>query len=580
MKLGCMSQVFVSYARSTAAQADAIAIALRDRGLEVWRDNQIPPHRAYTDVIEEELRGAKAVVAVWSAEAVASEWVRSEANRAREDRKLVQVTVDGTQPPMPFDQIHCADLSAWTGDLADPEWLAVVASVEELVATHKAGRRQAKPRGPKASKGGSLAAAAPLIHLAPFAPPPRLSIAVLPFKALAGQAYLAEAIAEDLVTALARWRWFLVIARNSSFRYRSRTPDIRRIGTELGVRYALEGSIRKLGTRIRVSMQLSDALTGLNVWAEQIDCPLVDILRLQDEVTERVVAAIEPEIRLAEGARMAHMSLSDFNALDCYYRGMWHLNRLTQTDDVRARKLFLQAIEKDPDLSLGYIGLARVLYGEAIFGWASDGERTLQDSADAARRAIALDARDACGHFALSGAALYLGEHVAALANARRAIELNPNFAYAHYRLGQVLIFSGEPAEAIEPIKRSLRLSPCDPQASSMLETLALAHYQARDFENAITYAEAGASAAGLSGSSVRAASLARLGRFQQAASEFQAANLSPPSPNRPRAAPYAKTADAEFLRDGFRLAGAPLSASSPMIPTNGQLADPEASSG
>ena len=559
-----MSQVFVSYARSTAAQADAIAIALRDRGLQVWRDNQIPPHRAYTDVIEEKLSAAKAVVAVWSAEAVASEWVRSEANRAREDRKLVQVTVDGAQPPMPFDQIHCADLSAWNGDLTDPEWLAVVSSVEELVASGSARRPRSQRQDAKSRTKGSLTPEPPLIHLAPFAPPPRLSIAVLPFKALAGQAYLAEAIAEDLVTALARWRWFLVIARNSSFRYRSRTPDIRRIGTELGVRYALEGSIRKVGSRVRVSVQLSDALSGLNVWAEQIDCPLVDILRLQDEVTERIVAAIEPEIRLAEGARVAHISLSDFNALDCYYRGMWHLNRLSQTDDVRARKLFLQAIDKDPDLSLGYIGLARVLYGEAIFGWASDGDRALREAADAARRAIALDARDAGGHFALSGAALYLGEHDAALANARRAIELNPNFAYAHYRLGQVLIFAGKPAEAIEPIKRSLRLSPYDPQAPSMLETLALAHYHARQFENAIACAAAGASTAGMSGSSVRAASLARLGRQGEAASEFQVANHSSPSPSRPRAAPYAQAADSEFLREGFRMAGAPLGSAFP----------------
>jgi TolB-like protein len=548
-----MSEIFISYARATEAQAQLVEEALQALGHEVWRDDELPPHRAFAEVIEEHLRAAAAVLVIWSADAARSQWVRSEANRARELGKLVQLTVDGSALPMPFEQIHCANLAGWSGEIDHLEWQKVVTSIAELAkepSRAPATPGVAKPRAAGAARPGH----GPALPL-----PARPSIAVLPFKNLSGdpdQEYLADAIAEDVVTALSRWRWFFVIARHSSFRYTGRDIDVTRIGRELGVRYALEGSVRKRGDRVRLTVQLVDAATGSSLWADQFDRNLVDVLALQDEITEQVVAAIEPAMLLGENDRVAHKSLTSFSALECVYRGMWQLNKLTQAGDAEALSLFEEAISRDPELSLGHVGRARVLYGRAIFGSAADPLADLRESSASAQTAIGLDAREAYGYFALAGASLYLGDHPVALDNARRAVGLNPNFAYGHYRLGQVLLFAGRPAEAVGPIERSLRLSPYDPQVGPMLETLALANYQAGDYEQAARQAAAAINPADRFGSGVLAASLARLGRVEEAARAFARARESTPSPHRPLAAPYADPAHLKHLRDGFRLAG------------------------
>lgn len=554
-----MSEIFISYARATEAQAQLVEDALQALGYEVWRDDELPPHRAFAEVIEEHLRTAAAVLVIWSADAARSQWVRSEANRARELSKLVQIAVDDAPLPMPFEQIHCANLTGWSGELDQAEWRKVVASLAELAEPSGgvAPPRAAKPRAAAAARPGH----GPALPL-----PARPSIAVLPFKNLSGDAdqeYLADAIAEDVVTALSRWRWFFVIARHSSFRYKGRNVDVGRIGRELGVRYALEGSVRKVGLRLRVTVQLLDTATGVSLWADRFDRSLVDLLALQDEITEQVVAAIEPAMLLGENARVAHKSLPSFSALECFYRGMWQLNKLTRDGDGEALLLFDEAVRRDPELSLGHVGRARVLYGRAIFGSAADAAADLREASASAQTAIGLDPREAYGYFALSGASLYLGDHTAALDNARRAVGLNPNFAYGHYRLGQVLLFAGRPAEAIGPIERSLRLSPYDPQAGPMMETLALANYQAGNYEEAARQAAAASSPTDRFGSGVLAASLARLGRAEEAARAFARARASTPSPHRPLAAPYADPAHLKHLRDGFRLAGSGAGAAS-----------------
>jgi len=257
-----MSDVFISYARSTAEQAAAIAAALASQGYAVWRDNEILANRAFADEIEERLTQSKSVVVLWSTEAVKSQWVRSEADRARMDNKLVQITLDGARLPMPFDQIECADLSKWTGDRADPEWRNVLSCVAELV--HRSAKAERTP------------GARPTI-----ATPDKPSIAVLPFKNLTADQdseYFAEAVTEDIVTALSRQHMFFVIASNSSFSYRGRDVEVSRVGQELGVRYILQGSIRKLGDRVRVSAQLIDVSDASNIWADQFNRELVDIL--------------------------------------------------------------------------------------------------------------------------------------------------------------------------------------------------------------------------------------------------------------------------------------------------------------
>ncbi len=536
-----MSEVFISYARSTEAQADSIARALSALGYGVWRDNELPAHRPYADVIDERLRAAKAVLVVWSRDAAASQWVRAEADVARLEGKLVQVALDRTIPPLPFNQIHCADLSGWSGEPGAPSWTKVLASIADLV------------RGPAVRE---------LPHPGerpPLALPAKPSIAVLPFQNLSGdedQEYFADAITEDVITALSQWRWFFVIAWSSSFAYRGAAVDVQRAGQELGVRYVLQGSVRKSGNRVRVTAQLVDSADGSHVWADRFDRELVDVLSLQDEITEQVVAAIEPAMLHGEGVRAARKSVTDYSALDFFHRGMWHLNRVSSDGHGQAMTLFRQAIARDPELSLGHIGLARILYGGAIYGWSAQPMPDLEEAREAARTAISLDGRDATAYFASAGAALFLADHGGALDHARLAIALNPNFAFAHYRLGQVLIYSGRPAEAVNPIERSLRLSPYDPQLGPMRELLALAHYQARNYEEAVTQARAAVHLNNPRAATLLAAGLARLDRQDEAARVLPR-GAARDALRRPLVAAYANPAFLDHLREGVRQARA-----------------------
>ena len=548
-----MSEVFISYARANAREARAIEHALKGVGFKVWRDDALPANRAFSEVIEERLLAAKAVLVIWSQAAARSQWVRSEADRARIDEKLVQVCIDDTPLPMPFDQIHCADLSAWSDGADSHEWRTVISSLDDLV-----------QRGSAAPARRALIQADPSAIASPgnrpsLPRPGKPSIAVLPFKNLsdsAEQEYFADGVTEDIVTALSRWRMFLVIARHSSFTYRDRSIGIERMADELGVRFVLDGSVRMSASKARVTAQLVDTTDGSQLWAERFDRELNDLLALQDEVAAQVAAAIEPAIVQVESARAGRASLADFSALDCFYKGMWNLNSFSEKADAQALAFFREAVERDPGLAAGHAGVARALYGRAIFGSPGDPIKTLRAARKSARKAVALDALDAYGYFAAAGASLYLGDHDAALDEAMRAVTLNPNLAYGHYRLGQVLIFSGRPAEAIAPIERTLRLSPYDPQLGPILETLALAHYHVGAYADAVENARAASRISG-TGSAVLAASLARQQRGKEAAEAYARVRGARPSRQNPLPAPYALPSLLNNLRDGFRLAAA-----------------------
>ena len=399
---------------------------------------------------------------------------------------------------------------------------------------------------------------APLSRVLPI--PDKPSIAVLPLQNMSDdptQEYFADAIAEDLVTALSRWRAFFVIARNSSFIYKGRAVDVRKIGHELGIRYVLEGSVRRVGDRVRVTAQLLDAANGAHIWADRFDRELVDILALQDEITMHVVQAIEPALLQSENTRLSRKSLNDYTAFDCYQRGIWHLNKVSRDGYLEAVTLFREAIARDPHMSFGYIGLARILYGAAtIYGWSENPDQDLHASLEAATRAIELDPNDAHAHFAYAGAALYLGQHAAALDAAQRTVALNPNFALGQQRYGQVLIYCGRPAEAIEPLERSIRHSPFDPQLGSMLALLAHARYQAKQYAEAIAPAQAAIQHNFPAGYLLVAASLARLGRTDEAKSILPAQLLARAMRDTPRLATYANDSDRDHFLGGLMLAG------------------------
>ena len=323
--------------------------------------------------------------------------------------------------------------------------------------------------------------------------PDKPSIAVLPFVNMSGdpeQEYFADGITEDIITALSRYRWFFVIARNSSFAYKGRSVDLQRVAQELGVRYLLEGSVRKAGNRLRVTGQLVDAETGTHIWAERYDRSSEDIFTIQDEITENVVGAIEPEILMGEGRRVIQQAKADPNAYDCCMRGMWHHYQSTREELIEAEKWLRRAIEIDPKYARGHMALARVLFGLCVFGWSTDVESHRTEICSLAERAVTLDERDPYCHYALFAGSLLSGRHQAALAAAQYAIDLNPNLAIGHLALGWVRIYIGHFDEALEPLLQALRLSPHDPIAFLFMRHIALAHYHLGNYDEALHFAE------------------------------------------------------------------------------------------
>jgi adenylate cyclase len=390
--------------------------------------------------------------------------------------------------------------------------------------------------------------------------PSKPSIAVLPFLNMSDdpeQEYFADAISEDLTTALSRWRWFFVIARNSSFAYKGRALDMKRIARELGVRYLLEGSVRKVGERVRVTVQLIDAADASHIWADRFDRDLVDILALQDEITEMVAAAIEPAMQRSEALVSGRKNLRDYTALDCFQRGMWHFNKVSLDGYREALTLFRESILRDPQLPHGHIGLSRTLYaGATFYGWSHQPEADLAEALAEAQAAIELDARDAYAYYAFAGAALYLGRHDEALDAARRTVALNPSFALGHSRLAQVLIYIGRPADAIASVERSLRHNPYDPQLGAMLGLLALAQYQARNYADAIEPARGAIQHGYKAGYVLLACALACMGQVEEARRVFPAELIERTGRDTPRLVPYANTADRDHLLQGMQRAG------------------------
>src|SRR5262249_16175490 len=241
--------------------------------------------------------------------------------------------------------------------------------------------------------------------------PDKPSIPVLPFVNLSGdpeQEYFVDGTTEDIITALSQYRWFFVIARNSTFAYKGRPGvDVKQVARELGVRYVLEGSVRKAGNRIRATAQLIEAESGKHLWAERFDRELADIFALQDEITQSVVGAIEPEMLLIEGARAARKSAAaNLDAFDCCMRGVWHFHQFGSDDNGQAETWLRRSIELDPTLAQAHMALARTLSARIWWGWSQDIDKDLSDAYAAADRAVVLDDRDPYSHYALSNVSL------------------------------------------------------------------------------------------------------------------------------------------------------------------------------
>jgi adenylate cyclase len=398
----------------------------------------------------------------------------------------------------------------------------------------------------------------------PLTLPDKPSLAVLPFVNMseeADQEFFADGLTEDIITALSHYRWFFVIARNSCFAYKGRALDVKQIAGELGVRYVLEGSVRKAGSRVRVTGQLIDAETGAHLWAERYDRDLADIFAIQDELTQQVVGAIEPELLVGEGRRIARKPTESLDAYECHMRGMWfHNPQLTAEQFSEAIRWQRRAIELDPNFSRAHMALVRSLYARFMFGHDGDIQRDRAEIEAAAARAMALDDRDAYAHYAGFLAKMFAGRPVDALAEAQRAIDLNPNFALGHMALGWARVMSGHFSEALDPLHTALRLSPHDPLAYMFLYWIALAHYHLGDYEEAAHHAgRAYALRKARPLLAVLLASLGQLGRSQEAL-EILPELTAPPGTDIAtylrQIFPYVDPAHRAHLCEGLRNAG------------------------
>ena len=324
--------------------------------------------------------------------------------------------------------------------------------------------------------------------------PHKPSIAILPFNNMSGdpeQEYFADGMVEEITTALSRTRWLFVIARNSSFTYKGRTVDVKQVGREMGVRYVLEGGVRKSADRVRITAQLIDASTGAHLWADRFDGSLEDIFELQDQVTASVVGAIAPRLEQAEVERAKHKPTESLDAYDYFLRGIASLHSWTKESNDEALRLFNKAIELDSDFASAY-GMASWCYVRRKGSrWIIDRAQETAEAARLARRAAELGWDDAValawGGFAL---AYVVHDVEAGAALIDRALQLNPNLAEAWHFSGWVRIYLGEPEVAIEHLAYAMRLSPLDPLTFVAQMAIAFAHFFAGRYDDASSWAE------------------------------------------------------------------------------------------
>lgn len=406
--------------------------------------------------------------------------------------------------------------------------------------------------------------AAPQTADVPLTLPDKPSIAVLPFQNMSGdpeQEYFADGLVEDIITGLSYIRWLFVIARNSSFTYKGKPVDIKLIGRELGVRYVLEGSVRKGGNRVRITAQLIDAVSGAHVWAERYDRDLSDIFAVQDELTATVAGLIEPALAQAEQQRAMRKPPERLDAWEAYQRGLWHFHKYAPEENQKAIGFFRRAIALDPQFAPGHHGYALAMQWD-IWHFSQRPLDEVQGIPRAeARTAVALDDRDAMAHAVLAHMMMWGGEWEAAIAQARTGVALNPNSAFVISMLGCTLCFGGHRDEAIERLHQAMRASPHDPLTWLWTLWLAAAQLFAGQYEPALEAMHQLARLRPEYPPLLKIACLAHMGRLEEAQSALAGipaesmAQFRRLADHRP---PFMRPEDFAYRHEGLRLAGLP----------------------
>ena len=538
-----MANVFVSYARSDRSRVAPLVAAIEARGWSVWWDPQILPGQEFDRLIDAELRSAKAVVAVWTPTSVGSRWVRGEAREGADRGILVSLRCDRTALPIDMRALHAIDLDA---SPAGNQLEEMLRAIDALVA---AGRRAQ-------AEGTGDAAIAPAAAI----PADRIPICVLPFANLGGddtQDYFSDGITEDIITELSRWRMLAVRSRSASFHYRGMAVDMRQVARDLDVRFIVEGSIRRLGDRIRVSAQLIEAANSSHLWAEKFDRPAGDIFAVQDQLVRTIVSTLVGRIQASDVERLRRKPPADLAAYECVLRG----NALPWNDPAglaEATRLFEQAIAIDPDYGFGHALLSAVrgtFWRENL-----DAPDDILDEALAlAKRGIQLDPNESTCFSMLAHICLQRREYDRAMEYMQRAVSLNPTNQWNAADKGALIVFLGQAREACEWFERAREIDPFfDPpwyfrahgQAHMVLhqEQEALAMFERVPIPTFRTEA-------------YKAACHARLGDERRAQASTAACLARQPAFTIDRfmtREPYQYAADAEYLAESLRMAGLP----------------------
>ena len=401
----------------------------------------------------------------------------------------------------------------------------------------------------------------PSPHAAPLLPD-RPSIAVLPFQNMSGdpeQEYFADGISEDIITALSKLSQLFVIARNSSFTFKGKTAHVQEIGKTLGVRYVLEGSVRKAGNRVRITAQLIDATNDGHLWAERFDRDLTDIFAVQDDVTGQIVAALSLNLTQGDRQRLMAEHTDNLEAFDCFLRGRELWWRHTKGANGQARDLLLHAIELDPNFAPAYAFLAAAHVHDYLNQWSAAPSQSLELADEAVGRAVALDDRYPYAQFALAMINVWMRRHDEAIRAAENSITLDPNFANGYANRGVILHYAGRSEEALPCFERAMALDPLCP--NMWLHFQGQVYFQLRRYEEAeavlkrriFRFPETDVSRVLL------AATYGQMGRLDEAREQWREALRVNPDyslEHRRKVLPYKNPADFEAVVDGLRRAG------------------------
>ena len=444
-----MADVFVSYCRRDKARVQPLVAAIEDMGWSVWWDPGIVPGQEFDRQIDTELKQAAAVLVVWTPESVESRWVRGEAREAAERGILVPVRFENAHLPIDVRAFHTIDLDDIARDPRGARIRELLDALGTLVDRRHAATNEASTIAPKTP-------ARPHANT-----PDRVTVCVLPFTSIGGDATqdaFSDGLTEDIITELARWRLLAVRSRAATFRYRGMAVDVQQVARDLDAQFVVEGSVRPVGGRIRITVQLIDGDSGNHVWAEKFDRDANDLFAVQDEVVRRIVSTLVGRMQVSDVENVRRKPSASLAAYQCVLGG----NALPWDDPeggAQAKRLFEQAIELDPAYGMPYALLAAMKGAQ----WRDDidGSDALLEEAHAlARRAVELDSSESTCFSMLALTCLLQRHFALAQQYARRAIELNPNNQWNQADMGTMLVYLGRSAEALEWFDRARQIDP------------------------------------------------------------------------------------------------------------------------